>query len=83
MLALKRSASNYRYMKRNRSLSALKFVSLITLVAALVFIFILGPTSAPGDGPVVYWYTGIALLVLSGIAFVGVLVVRGVQRSRS
>ena len=61
----------------------MKYIRAVGFVAfglAVVFIFILGPTSGPGDGPITYWYTGVACAVIGAAAFIVVGALRELSR---
>lgn len=61
----------------------IRAVGYIALGLAVVFVFILGPTSGPGDGPITYWYTGVACAVIGAASFIVLGVLRELSRHRS
>ncbi len=67
---------------REHSVLGLRIVSIIGLVIALVFILIVAQLSGPGSGPMIYWLTGIAFIIVSAMAFIAYLALRELQQDK-
>jgi hypothetical protein len=61
----------------------IRIVGIAAFVAAGAFIFIFGPISGPGEAPVVYWNTGVALLVVGAVAFIVMGVLSELSKQRA
>jgi hypothetical protein len=69
--------------RREDAMKLIRIVGVTSLIAAALFILVIGPTSGSGAGQVTYWYKGVVVAAIGAVSFILIGVVREVHKARS